>query len=58
MDFAVTPEQESIRDAVDKICRKYQPEDGARHGLQAALERVRNGADSMDPISSPKSSEA
>ncbi len=26
MDFAFTPEQESIRDAVDKICRKYQPE--------------------------------
>ena len=39
MDFTFTPEQESIRDAIDKICRKYQPEDGARHGLQAALER-------------------
>ena len=26
MDFAFTPEQDSIRDAVDKICRKYQPE--------------------------------
>ena len=26
MDFAFTPEQESIRDAVDKICRKYTPD--------------------------------
>lgn len=26
MDFAFTPEQESIRDAVDKICQKYDAE--------------------------------